>query len=45
MWGGRGEVKVARVESRDQPDAGWLAATAYTFLIVLRSYSIPVPTS
>ena len=26
MWGGEGEMQVTNVESRGQPDAGWLAA-------------------
>ena len=27
VWGGEGEVQVTSVETRGQPDAGWLAAT------------------
>ena len=30
MWGGGVEVQVTSVESRGQPDAGWLAATVPT---------------
>ena len=35
--GGGGEVKVVSVETRSQPDAGWLAATKPTKKLEMNS--------
>ena len=34
--GGEGEVQVMSVETRGQSDAGWLAATIYHFINIVR---------
>ena len=35
--GAGGEAQVTSIETRDQPDAGWLAATVFTFIFKIKT--------